>query len=207
MKHSAHSLSSPLSHTWLDDAQALLAAALLVALAVVFFREAGLVTGGTAGLALLAHYATGWPFGGWYFVISLPFYAFAYLALGRAFTFKTFLAIGLLSLFAEWVPRWLSIGAVAPAYAAVMGGLLAGLGILILFRHRASLGGIGVVAVFAQQRWGWRAGYVQLAADMAILTLAFAFVTGWQALLSILGAVTLNLVIALNHRPGRYHGT
>ena len=50
-------------HTWLDDTQALLTGTLIVTLGLVLFRQAGLVTGGTVGLAFVTHYATGWPFG------------------------------------------------------------------------------------------------------------------------------------------------
>jgi hypothetical protein len=47
---------------------------------------------------------------------------------------------------------------------------------------------------------------VQLGLDVAILAASF-FVVGLPALLaSVGGAVALNLVIALNHRPGRYLG-
>ena len=49
---------SPPPHTALDDAQALLTGTLFVSLGLALFRHAGLVTGGTAGLAFVAHYAT-----------------------------------------------------------------------------------------------------------------------------------------------------
>ena len=41
-----------------DDAQALMTGTLFVALGVLMFNHAGLLSGGTAGLALLVHYAT-----------------------------------------------------------------------------------------------------------------------------------------------------
>ena len=45
-----------------EDAQALLTGTLFVAFGVVLFGHVGLLTGGTAGLAFLVHYATGWSF-------------------------------------------------------------------------------------------------------------------------------------------------
>ena len=88
-----------------------------------------------------------------------------------------------------------------------MGNLLAGIGILVVFRHRSSLGGFNVVALLCQERLGWRAGYVQMALDVSVV-LAFAAVSHdlALALASAVGAVLLNLVIAMNHRPGRYTG-
>ena len=79
-----------------------------------------------------------------------------------------------------------------------------GAGLLMLFRHRASLGGINVVALFLQERLGWRAGQVQMVLDVLILLAAFGVTDPWRVALSVLGAVVLNLALAINHRPGRY---
>ena len=79
-----------------------------------------------------------------------------------------------------------------------------GTGLLVLFRHRASLGGINVVALYLQERWGWRAGRVQMAIDALIVLAAFSVTDPGRVALSVLGAVLLNLTLAINHRPGRY---
>lgn len=193
-------------HTRFDDAQALATGALFVAFGIGLFGAAGLLTGGTAGIAFLVHYATGWPFGAVFFAVNLPFYWLAWRAMGAAFTVKTFAAIALVSLIVEALPRVLAIAHVAPAFAAVMGGCAIGAGLLMLFRHGASLGGLNVLALLLQQRRGWRAGHVQMACDVAIVAAAFAIVEPWRVALSVLGAVALNLVVAVNHRPGRYLG-
>ncbi len=87
-----------------------------------------------------------------------------------------------------------------------MAGLLAGTGILILIRHGASLGGVTIMAVYLQKARGWRAGNVQMAVDGVILLTAFAVTDANKALLSLLGAVALNMVIGVNHRTDRYYG-
>ncbi|WP_334154727.1 YitT family protein [Tepidimonas sp.] len=191
-------------HTWLDDAQALLTGTLIVALGLVLFRQAGLMTGGTVGLAFVTHYANGWPFGALVFAINLPFYALAWVRMGRAFTLKTVLAVGLLAALTEAMPRWLAIESLNPLFAAVAGGLLIGVGFIILFRHRASVGGFNTLVLWLQERYGWRAGVVQLAIDGAILLAAIPWVGPLQLLLSVLAAALMNLTLAINHRPGRY---
>jgi uncharacterized membrane-anchored protein YitT (DUF2179 family) len=193
-------------HHWLEDAQALLTGTLLFALAIVFIRQAGLLTGGTAGVTFLAHYATGVSFGVLYFLINLPFYAFGLKALGKAFTLKTFCAVGLLSLYSELLPKWIVIEHIHPLFAAIIGGLLAGAGLLMLIRHQASLGGLGVLAIYLQKVKGWRAGNAQMTADAFIVLGALFIVDIEQVALSILGAFMLNLVLTINHRPGRYFG-
>ena len=81
-----------------------------------------------------------------------------------------------------------------------------GMGLLILFRHRCSLGGLGILAVFCQERFGWRAGTVQMLLDATILLASTFVLTPVAVMLSILCATCLNLVIAINHKPGRYAG-
>jgi uncharacterized membrane-anchored protein YitT (DUF2179 family) len=203
------SRSDPLQaspHTRFEDVQAVLTGSLFVALALVMFHDSRLVPGGTTGIALLVSYVSGWPPGPAVFVINLPFYLFAYRALGRVFTIKTFCAVGMLSLYTELLPSLVSFQKLDPVFSAIMGGLLAGTGILILIRHGASLGGLGVLAIYLQQRKGWRAGVVQMAGDCAIVALSLVVVSLQQVALSILAAVAVNLVIAINHRPGRYFG-
>ena len=187
-----------------EDVQALLTGTLFVALGVVLFRQAGLLTGGTAGIAFLVHYATGWNFSLVFFAINVPFYGLAYQRMGRAFTVKTLTAVSLLSVFAEWVPHWLAIGSVATPFASVLGGLLMGAGMLMLFRHRASLGGLNVWVLYLQETRGWRAGHLQMALDCSIVLAALTVVPWVQVAWSVVGAVALNLTLAINHRPGRY---
>lgn len=197
---------TPVAHSLGEDIQALLIAPLFVALGVVLFRQAGLLTGGAPGLAFLLHYASGWRFGLLLFLINLPFYLFALHALGPRFTLKTFSAVVLLAIYSEGLPQLIEITALNPVFAAIMGGLLVGIGLLILIRHRASLGGIGVMAIWLQERYGIRAGKFQMSADCAIVLTSCWMLDFWHVALSVLGALALNLVIAVNHKPGRYMG-
>lgn len=191
-------------HSLFDDAQALVTGTLFVALGLLLFRMAGLMTGGTAGIALVVHYASGWRFGVLFFLSSLPFYWLAWRRMGRRFTIKTFVAVALLSLLSEQLPRLLVIEHVQPLFAAIAGGLLIGAGFIILFRHRASLGGINVLALWLQERIGWRAGYLQLALDVVILLASTPWVDAPRLALSVVGAAAMNLALAINHRPDRY---
>ncbi|MBU4423485.1 MAG: YitT family protein [Gammaproteobacteria bacterium] len=191
-------------HTATEDAVAMFTGVLLISVGVAFFTSAGLLTGGTAGLAFLLHYATGVGFGKIFFVLNLPFYWLALRKLGREFTLKTFAAVLLLSVLTELQAQLLQFSQLQPLYAAIAGGLITGTGFLVLFRHRCSLGGVGIAALYLQDRYGWRAGKVQMAVDCCIVLLALWSVEPVRVLWSIAGAVALNLVLAMNHRPGRY---
>ncbi len=191
-------------HTPLEDAQGLFTGVVMTALGFAILSHLGLLTGGTAGLALIIDYATGWGFGPIFFCLNLPFYGLAISRMGWAFTLKTFLAVAGLSVVAAWQPVLFELGAVEPAYGAVLGGLLVSFGLLALFRHRASLGGVGILAVYLQDRFGWRAGIVQLCIDLAILAAAPLVIDGAAIAYSVLGAVVLNVFLAINHRTDRY---
>lgn len=200
------SLQLQQGHSLFEDAQAILTGALFVAFGITLLKHAGLLTGGTAGLAFLIHYATGWNFGVVFFALNLPFYGLALRTLGRPFMLKTLAAVGAMSLLADLLPRLVTFSHVDPLFAALMGGFLVGAGLLMLFRHKASLGGINVLAIHLQEQRGWRAGAVQMALDCAIVAAAFAVVEPRLIVLSIVGAIALNLVVAVNHKPGRYLG-
>jgi uncharacterized membrane-anchored protein YitT (DUF2179 family) len=191
-------------HTLLEDAQALISGTLLVSLGVAMLGKAHLITGGTVGLAFLLHYLSGISFGKLFFVLNLPFYYLAVKKMGWRFTIKTFSAIFLLSVFSEVLPRVFSMDALDPIYAAIMGGLLAGVGLLVLFRHQASLGGINVLVLYLQERYGLRAGVVQLCLDALILAASIPTISFRAVAISLLGAAVLNLTLAINHKPGRY---
>jgi uncharacterized membrane-anchored protein YitT (DUF2179 family) len=196
--------AEPARHRPYEDLQALLTGTLFVALGVVMFKEAGLLTGGTVGIALLAHYVTGFDFGVTYFVVNLPFYALAWIRMGAAFTCKTFAAVALLSLLVQVLPMGLAFNHLSPLLAAVLGGLLCGAGMLILFRHRASLGGLNVFVLYLQERVGLSAGKVQMLLDSLIVIGGLVVADVPRVALSVLGAVVLNLTLAVNHKPGRY---
>lgn len=191
-------------HRLAEDVMAFLLGTLIAALGVTLYSEALLATGGTMGLSLLLQRITDWNFALVFFVINLPFYALSLLRMGWRTTLRTFIAVSLVSLFAKLTPSWIDVSTLDPIYAAIVGGGLTGVGLLMLFRHRASLGGLTILALYLQDRGVMRAGYFQLCIDALILLLA-CFVLPWdKVLLSLAGAAVLNLVIALNHRPGRY---
>jgi len=191
-------------HRAYEDIQALMTGTLFVAMGIVMFGHNGLLTGGTVGIAFLLHYATGWNFGALIFALNLPFYGLAWKRMGRAFTLKTFAAVGLLALLTNVVPKLVHFESLNPVFTSVMGGLLMGAGMLILFRHRASLGGFNVLVLYLQERFGWRAGRIQMALDCSIVLCSFAVVDWQHTALSVLGAVVLNQTLATNHRVGRY---
>lgn len=191
-------------HSALEDVLGLLTGAFLASLGLHLLHDSGAVTGGTAGLSLLLTHLLPVPFGVIFAAVNLPFVVLAIRRMGWRFTLRTAAAValvaGLSSLHAVALPGpfpW-------PVYAVLAGNLLCGVGILILFRHRASLGGFNILALWLQDRRGIRAGTVMLVLDLCVVLASFAVLDPLTVLLSAAGAVVLNTVLVFNHRPGRY---
>jgi uncharacterized membrane-anchored protein YitT (DUF2179 family) len=193
-------------HRFYEDVFAMLLGTLLVSIGIVLYTKATLLTSGAAGLALLLQFATGINFGILFFAINLPFYWLAIRRMGWRFALRTFIAVGLVSGFTFLTPGWIRIEAVDPIYAALAGGSLMGLGLLALFRHRTGLGGVNILALYLQEAHGIRAGWFQLGIDGLILIGALFLLPLDKVLVSLLGAAVLNLILAVNHKPGRYLG-
>ncbi|QFT82131.1 hypothetical protein FIU89_16010 [Roseovarius sp. THAF27] len=191
-------------HSPIEDAQGIALGVLLCGVGIHILTTVGLITGQTAGVAVILSYLSGWSFGVVFFLINLPFYALAYGKLGLEFTIKSLVSVGLLSLVTDFLPLGFTIEHLHPALGAVIFGATVGMGLLAMFRHKSSLGGLGVVAFWVQEKTGFRAGYVQLMTDAVIFTVAALLfplsVVGW----SLLGALVLNLVITFNHNRKRY---
>lgn len=193
-------------HSWLEDAHALIAGSLFVSLGMTMFAHAGLLTGGVAGVAFLGSYATGLNFGLFFFLFSLPFFGLSWFRLGKAFTFKSFFAVGLVSMCTAVAPQVVRFEFINPWLASVLGGLLIGFGLLALLRHHASVGGVNILAQWLQQAKGFSAGKVQMSVDTVVVLTALMVVPPERVAQSVVGAVAIGAILTLNHRPGRYLG-
>ncbi|CTQ50452.1 YitT family protein [Jannaschia donghaensis] len=193
-------------HTAIEDTQALILGTALCALGVQFLTAAGLITGQTAGAAVLLSYVSEWSFGVWFFILNLPFYVLGWLRMGPRFVVKTIIAVTLVSLMSRVMPAYVSFEALDPWVASALSGAVIGMGLIVIFRHGASLGGIGILALWMQERFGIQAGWIQLGFDAGLFAVAGLILDPWLVLASLLGAVVVNLIIATNHRRDRYVG-
>lgn len=127
--------------------------------------------------------------------------------MGLKFVVKTFIAVALVSGLSVVLPDLVHFGSVNPYVGAILFGCISGTALIALFQHGASLGGIGILALYLQDTIGLRAGIFQLMFDVVVFTLAL-FVRDWQTVaISALGALVVNLVITMNHRRDRYIAT
>ena len=200
--HEPHRLK--INHSLFEDAFAFVLGTALCALGLQMLTHLGLTTGQTAGLAVLLSYGTDLPLGLVFFCVNLPFWILALVRMGIRFTVESIIAVSILSVMVETLPNAVMFDYVYPPIGAVLSGAILGMGLLALFRHGASLGGIGVLALFLQERFGVQAGWTQLAFDTALFLYAFAILDWDLVVWSLVGAVVVNAIVAVNHRQDRY---
>ena len=171
---------------------------LLYALGVkLFLFPAGLVTGGTTGLALFLNRAAGLPVPG--FVLA---FNAAMLLLGRIFIGRTFAASAVMSSFLyplslEALDRLLGdpVLTTDPLLAALFGGLLIGISIGLIVRSGASTGGMDIPCILL-----WRKLHIPLSVliytfDVLILLLEALVYPAEQVLYGILLVIIYSYVL------------
>ena len=191
-------------HTLKEDAIAMLTGSIITAQGVFFLQAAHLLTGGTAGLSLLLAKLIPLSFGTLYFVTNVPFYFLAWKRFGKAFAINSVVSGALVSIFTDQLHHIIHLDQINDVYCAFAGGLLMGIGMLILFRHRSSLGGFNVMCLAIQDKWGISVGKTQVFIDCSILLISYFYVPVWLLVLSVFGAIVINSVLAMNHKPTRY---
>ncbi len=206
LSKSQHTLLQPKdgAHSVLDDLQGVVTGTLMLSLGVVFFHAAHLYTGGVTGVALALNYWSNISVSWLLMLVNLPFYLMAYLRFGKHFVFKSLFAVTLMAIMISFIEKSLNIQTINPYFAAVMGGLLVGTGMIFLFRHRSSTGGFNVLVLYLQDKKQWNAGLVQMALDFCVISFSVFTGSGDVVAASFLGAAVMNLSISINHRPGRY---
>ncbi|MGO3346022.1 MAG: YitT family protein [Marinomonas sp.] len=187
------------THRWLS----IIEGCLLVALGIHILNSAGLLISGTAGIGMILRQFTDFSFGQLFFLLNIPFYILAWRTLGRDFTISTFVSISLLSAFSELMRHYVSID-MNPILSGTLGGLLVGFGLIILFRHNASLGGLNILSVYLERRYGIHASKTTFAADILVFTVAIFTLNAESIGYSLVAFVFLSSVVGRYHRPPKW---
>lgn len=116
----------------------------LLAVGLVFFLEPnGIAPGGVTGFAIVLKQVTGIPIYLTNLAINIPLFIIGVILLGKNFGWKTLYSTGLLSFFLKILPSQL----VTPDFllASIFGGIIAGIGLGIVFRSGGTTGGTDLI--------------------------------------------------------------
>ena len=127
---------------------------LLVSAAVKFiYAPADLDTGGVSGVAVILESVAGTPLWLTNTLCNIPLFVLGWILLGWAFIRRTLAATALMSLELYLLPELtFSLGGDL-FLTAVFGGLLAGIGMGLVFSAMATTGGTDLLAALLQLRW------------------------------------------------------
>ncbi len=128
-----------------------------------------LLSGGVVGIALIFHYL--YPsvdVGLAYLLINIPLMALAWFYVGRRFMAYSLFGMLFFS-FAAHVLKTPPIVISDPILGALLAGIMCGLGGGIVLRSLGSAGGLDIVAVFLNKRFGLRTGVVVNSANCTVL--------------------------------------
>ena len=171
----------------------------LAALGLFFLQSSNLLVGGTAGIAAIANKAMPLTMGTWFFLVNTPFFLIAIKQMGKRFTVKSALAIAFVSVLTDTLNLLINFESIPVWLASFIGGGLIGIGLLLLFRHNTSLGGVNILALYLEKKHGIHSGKVILATDMLVVLFALNFFPLEQIAYSMIGFFVLTSVL------GRYH--
>lgn len=163
-----------------------------------FLLSSHFIDGGVTGISMLISMVTGAPLSIWIVIVNLPFVALGYRQMGRAFAFRSVLAIAGLSGALATIP----FPDVTPdlVLTAVFGGFFLGAGIGLAVRGGAVLDGTEIAALLiSRQSHLFKVGDVILLFNVALFLVAMSVLGVDKALYSILtyvaAARTLDFVI------------
>jgi len=137
-------------------------------------------SGGLMGLCTVIQYATGDLISAslLYPALNVILLLFAFFSMGAGFGVRTIFCIGMTSLLMIFVEKIAWMHAVAgnflalpdPILVPVIGGLLEGLSLGIIFRYGGSTGGTDILALFFSKHWPITTGTFYIISDAIIIT-------------------------------------
>lgn len=151
----------------------------------------GLIMGGFSGVGLLAYYFTDlFSPGIWYFLVNIPVILAGWFFVSRRFIFYSLYGMLALSLALDLVA--LPVEVSDPFLAILAGGTIMGFGAGISLHSLGSMGGVDIIAIILNQKFGLRIGTISLAFNLLLFALSFGIIE----LEPILYSLALTFIIA-----------
>lgn len=184
-----------LSKEWIKSYSFIVLGSFILALAfVLFVNPYKLVPGGVFGIGIVVHHLTtdlfsfwpdGIPIGLFGLVLNIPLTIIGVKILGPRFGVKTVVGFLLTSVFMDTLTYF--IGEQDPLglegqtlLAVIFGGALAGLGLGLIFKSRATSGGSDIIAMIFAKFTGLPPGQLLIAVDSVIVILGLLVFKDWK---------------------------
>ncbi|ACN14278.1 conserved hypothetical protein [Desulforapulum autotrophicum HRM2] len=132
------------------------------------------ITGGISGLGLLLFYTSGILTPGlWYLIINIPLFLVGWIFISRRFFFYSLFGMIISSIFMEMIPWTIEIK--DPFLAVLACGTIFGAGGGIALHSLGSLGGMDIISIMVNQKFGIRIGSFLFFFNLLLFIFSFGF--------------------------------
>ncbi len=155
----------------------------------IFLVDAKVVPGGASGLSMAIYYLSGGkiPIGITVWIINIPLFLWGYKVLGKRFGIKTFYGFTLSSFFIDFfrgdIPGFAYVRLQDSQtirdlfqhdflFLILIGSVMLGLGLGIIFKFRGTTAGSDIVAAIMQKKFGIKPGQAIMIIDFFVISLA-----------------------------------
>jgi uncharacterized membrane-anchored protein YitT (DUF2179 family) len=153
------------------DILGILLGAFIIAIAIqVILVPVHMLTGGLSGIAMILNFLTGVDIWIWYIGLNIPIFIVGYKFISKRFALYSLLGTLALTLFLGICKNWqIDLGINDLMLAAILGGVVNGLGVGITLRSKGSTGGLDIIAVSISNFYGFNFGSIYFYAHLIIL--------------------------------------
>ncbi len=154
------------------------------------------LSGGLAGIALIIHYL--WPqtsLGTLNFMLNIPILMVGWFYVGRRFMLYSIFGMIVFSIAVEWIPATSPIE--DPMLAALLCGIVSGVGCALILKSVGSAGGIDIISVILLKQLSIRLGSTTLFVNAAILLVAMVLFSMESILYTLIHIFVASRVIDL----------
>jgi uncharacterized membrane-anchored protein YitT (DUF2179 family) len=188
---------------WKDYALIFVGLAVYAVGLIGFIKPVGIVTGGLTGIALLVEYASGIPLQYTYFLTNCVLLVVALKLLGLKFMIKTIYGVIVLTFLLTICQMFIKEPIVKnePLLSGVIGAMMCGVGIGLVFSSNGSTGGTDIVVAIINKYKNIAFGRGMLLCDFVIISCSYFVLWNYQIIvyaLLVMGVMTYCIDMVIN---------
>jgi uncharacterized membrane-anchored protein YitT (DUF2179 family) len=174
----------PFSRKWIFSYLLIIIGAFILATSfVLFITPYKIVPGGVYGISIVLHYLFGTPVGLVALCFDIPLTLLGIKFLGPKFGMKTVVGFSLTAVFTDTLTLFWGFEPLVKGDAllsSIFGGVLAGLGLGLIFKAKATSGGSDIIAMIIAKYSRLPLGILMIYVDSAIVLIGLAVFRDWK---------------------------
>jgi len=174
----------PFTRQWFISYSLIVAGAFILATSfVLFITPYKIVPGGVYGISIVLHYLFNTPVGLVALCFDIPLTLIGIKFLGPRFGIKTVVGFSLTAIFTDLLTYFWGFKPLVEGDAllsSIFGGVLAGLGLGLIFKSKATSGGSDIIAMIIAKYTRLPLGMLMIYVDSAIVLIGLAVFRDWK---------------------------